>query len=38
MPEFKIVSEYKMCGDQPEAVDKLVKGLNRATGTRLFLA
>ena len=29
MPEFKIVSEYKMCGDQPEAVDKLVKGLNR---------
>ena len=29
MPEFKIVSEYKMCGDQPEAVDRLVKGLNR---------
>jgi len=29
MPEFKIVSEYRMCGDQPEAVDKLVKGLNR---------
>ena len=29
MLEFKIVSEYKMCGDQPEAVDKLVKGLNR---------
>ncbi len=29
MPEFKIVSEYKLCGDQPDAVDKLVNGLNR---------
>lgn len=29
MSEFKIISEYKMCGDQPEAVEKLVKGLNR---------
>jgi excinuclease ABC subunit B len=29
MPEFKIVSDYKLCGDQPEAVDKLVNGLNR---------
>ncbi|MGE5614079.1 MAG: excinuclease ABC subunit UvrB [Bacillota bacterium] len=29
MAEFKIVSEYKMCGDQPEAVEKLVTGLNR---------
>jgi len=29
MAEFKIVSEYKMCGDQPEAVENLVKGLNR---------
>lgn len=29
MAEFKIVSDYKLCGDQPEAVDKLVKGLNR---------
>lgn len=29
MAEFRIVSEFKMCGDQPEAVDKLVKGLNR---------
>lgn len=29
MKEFKIVSDYKMCGDQPEAVDKLVNGLNR---------
>lgn len=29
MSEFKIISEYKTCGDQPEAVEKLVKGLNR---------
>jgi len=28
MPDFKIVSDYKLCGDQPEAVDKLVKGIN----------
>jgi excinuclease ABC subunit B len=28
MPQFKIKSEYKMCGDQPEAVDKLVHGIN----------
>ncbi len=29
MPEFKIVSDFKMTGDQPEAVDKLVAGLHR---------
>ena len=29
MTEFKIVSEYNLCGDQPEAVDMLVNGLNR---------
>ncbi len=28
MPEFKIRSEYQLRGDQPEAVDKLVNGLN----------
>jgi excinuclease ABC subunit B len=28
MPEFKVVSDYKPCGDQPKAIDKLVKGLN----------
>jgi len=26
--EFKIKSDYQLCGDQPEAVDKLVNGLN----------
>jgi len=29
MSEFKIVSDFKMRGDQEDAVDKLVKGLNR---------
>lgn len=29
MAEFKLVADYKMQGDQPEAVDQLVKGLNR---------
>ncbi|MEA4922537.1 MAG: excinuclease ABC subunit UvrB [Eubacteriaceae bacterium] len=27
MSEFKIVSDYKMTGDQPEAVEKLAKGV-----------
>ena len=27
MPEFKIVSDYKLMGDQPQAVDKLVEGI-----------
>jgi excinuclease ABC subunit B len=26
---FKIVSDYKMMGDQPQAVDQLVRGINR---------
>lgn len=29
MPEFKIQSNYKPCGDQPEAIDSLAKGINR---------
>ncbi len=28
MPPFKIVSDFRMTGDQPEAVDKLTAGLN----------
>ena len=28
MPGFKIVSDFKMTGDQPQAVDKLVDGLD----------
>ena len=27
MPQFEIVSDFKMTGDQPQAVDKLVEGL-----------
>ena len=29
MPKFEIVSDFKMTGDQPQAVDKLAEGLNR---------
>jgi len=29
MPQFKIVSDFKMTGDQPQAVDKLVEGLEK---------
>jgi len=29
MPEFEIVSDFRMTGDQPQAVDKLVEGLNK---------
>ncbi len=29
MPQFEIVSDFKMTGDQPQAVDKLVAGLER---------
>ncbi|MDP6221907.1 MAG: DEAD/DEAH box helicase family protein, partial [Dehalococcoidales bacterium] len=27
MPEFKLISDFPMTGDQPQAVDKLVNGL-----------
>jgi excinuclease ABC subunit B len=29
MPQFEIVSDFKMTGDQPQAVDKLVEGLDK---------
>ncbi len=29
MPEFQIVSDFKMTGDQPQAVDELVEGLGK---------
>jgi excinuclease ABC subunit B len=29
MPDFQIVSDFQMTGDQPQAVDKLVAGLNQ---------
>ncbi len=29
MPQFEIISDFKMTGDQPQAVDRLVAGLNK---------
>lgn len=29
MEKFKLVSQYQPTGDQPEAIDKLVEGLNK---------
>ena len=29
MPQFKIVSDFRLTGDQPQAVDKLTGGLNK---------
>jgi len=29
MPAFEIVADFKMTGDQPQAVDRLVEGLNK---------
>ena len=29
MPNFEIVSDFGMTGDQPQAVDKLVEGLSQ---------
>jgi excinuclease ABC subunit B len=29
MPPFKIISDFKLTGDQPQAVDKLVEGVNK---------
>jgi excinuclease ABC subunit B len=29
MPQFKIVSDFRLTGDQPQAVDNLLKGLNK---------
>jgi excinuclease ABC subunit B len=37
MPEFKIVSDFKMTGDQPQAVDKLVDGLQSGFNRQTLL-
>ncbi len=37
MPEFKIVSDFKMTGDQPQAVDKLVEGLAKGYKNQTLL-
>ena len=37
MDRFKLVSEYKLAGDQPEAVDKLVDGINNGMKEQTLL-
>jgi excinuclease ABC subunit B len=37
MPDFKIVSDFKMTGDQPQAVDKLVAGLDQGFDRQTLL-
>lgn len=37
MDKFKLVSDYKPTGDQPEAIDKLVKGLEKGYKEQVLL-
>src|SRR5438105_264593 len=37
MPEFKIISDYKLQGDQPDAVEKLAKGLDEGNRFQTLL-
>ena len=37
MDKFKLVSDYKPTGDQPEAIQKLVEGLNRGEREQTLL-
>ncbi|MDW8252457.1 MAG: excinuclease ABC subunit UvrB [Chloroflexota bacterium] len=37
MPEFKIVSEFRPTGDQPQAIEKLVEGLQRGYRAQTLL-
>ena len=37
MPEFKIVSDFKMTGDQPQAVAKLAEGLAKGFKAQTLL-
>lgn len=34
MDHFELVSEYKPTGDQPEAIEKLVKGFRKVISLR----
>ena len=36
MHKFKIKSDFKPCGDQPAAIDKLVEGINAGFRGQLF--
>ena len=33
---FKIVSDYKPSGDQPDAIEKLVEGINKDKNTKSY--
>ncbi len=37
MDKFKLVSDYKPTGDQPEAIDKLVSGLEKGLKEQVLL-
>ena len=37
MDRFKLVSKFKPTGDQPQAIDKLVEGLNRGDKEQVLL-
>ncbi|MDP2744710.1 MAG: excinuclease ABC subunit UvrB [Dehalococcoidia bacterium] len=37
MPDFQIVSDFQLTGDQPQAVDKLVEGLHRGYKQQVLL-
>ena len=37
MAKFKIASEYKPTGDQPQAIEKLVNGLNKGEQHQVLL-
>ncbi len=37
MPDFKLVSEYRPTGDQPQAIAKLVEGLDRGYPKQIML-
>jgi excinuclease ABC subunit B len=37
MPEFELVADFKMTGDQPQAVDKLVAGIEKGTRFQTLL-
>ena len=37
MDRFKLVSDYKLAGDQPQAVDKLVEGINNGMKEQTLL-
>ena len=38
MDHFELVSEYQPTGDQPQAIEQLVKGLKRGISLRRCLA